>query len=43
MQKNISFFMIPKKIIKNEHFFAINLWILIAHKFMVTFLHKFMA
>ena len=42
MQKNISFFMISKKIKKNVHYFAINLWELIAHKFMITFCHKLM-
>ena len=34
--------MIPKKIMKNVRFFAINLWVLIANEFMITFCHKLM-
>ena len=42
MAKNIKSFMIPKKIIKKQHFFAINLWVQIAHKFIEVFFHKLM-
>ena len=42
MQKNICFFMISKKMIKKQRFFAINLWTQIAHKFMIIFGHKLM-
>ena len=42
MPRNIEFFMIPKKIIKKLHFFAINLWVPKAHKFMIIFCHKLM-
>ena len=42
MAKNTKFFLIPKKIIKIQRFFAINLWVQIAHKFMIIFCHKLM-
>ena len=37
MAKNLLFFMNPTK---NAFFFAIKLWVQIAHKFMIIFCHK---
>ena len=42
MLKTYDFFMNLKKSIKKIHFFAINLLVPIAHKFMIVFCHKLM-